>query len=455
MSDWDTETTRGRMAMFHLGQLSSLVTGIETPGWTSPSSYRHQVTSLVLWAGKEASPNEAPLLVAPDAVTVSTIHSCKGLEFAAIFVADVVTKRFPSSRAKTEPALPFNDRLKRKLQTRLLADNDDYDGERRLMYVALTRAERYLYVTSNKPSTFFTEIEKLVRSVGGEDADHGELPKIELLPAHASHESRLITSFSDLRYYLECPHDFYLRKVLGFAPTIDQAFGYGRGVHNLMREVHLEPAEWAALATDRGALEQRLRGLVDQGMFYLRHTTGEPAQLMHEKGIQIVADYVKTYSDELSELTFEPEREFEVLLPEQNILVTGAIDVVRRDDPPRVTIIDFKSGHDDSDRHQGLDHDEMRMQVSIYAVAAKQELEYEPDQGLVRYLGERDKAKRQLAVPLNTPVIESSRKQVAELGSDIKARRFHSRPKKRNGSEPKDRCGRCDFERLCSLSLAR
>jgi len=55
----------------------------------------------------------------------------------------------------------------------------------------------------------------------------------------------LATSFSDLRYYLECPHDFYLRKVLGFAPTIDQAFGYGRGVHNLMRAIHSDPAKWA------------------------------------------------------------------------------------------------------------------------------------------------------------------------------------------------------------------
>lgn len=452
---WDTDTPRGRMAMFHLGQLSSLVTGIETPGWTSASSFRHQVTSLVLWASKEASPDEAPLLVAPDAVTVSTIHSCKGLEFAAVFVADVVSQRFPSSRAKQLPPLPFSAQLGRKLQTRFLADNDNYDGERRLMYVALTRAERYLYVSSSKPSAFFTEVEKLVGVVGGEDVQQVNIPNINLLSSHASHETRLVTSFSDLRYYRECPHDFYLRKVLGFTPTIDQAFGYGRGVHNLMRQVHLQPAEWAELATDRNRLDKSLRGLVDEGMFYLRHTTGEPARLMREKGIRIVADYVTTYSKELSELTFEPEREFEVLLPEENVLLTGAIDVVRRDDPPQVTIIDFKSGDADSDRHQGLSQDEMRMQVSIYAVAAKQELEYEPGEGLVRYLGEKDKSKRQLSVPLDARVIESSRKEVAELGSEIKARRFHSRPKKRDGSEPKERCGRCDFERLCSLSLAR
>jgi len=42
-------------------------------------------------------------------------------------------------------------------------------------------------------------------------------------PKEHRRDIRLATSFSDLRYYLACPHDFYLRKVLGFAPTIDQA----------------------------------------------------------------------------------------------------------------------------------------------------------------------------------------------------------------------------------------
>src|SRR6185312_10259039 len=110
-------------------------------------------------------------------------------------------------------------------------------------------------------------------------------PQVTMETATASNESRLVTSFSDLRYFLECSHDFYLRKVLGFTPTIDQAFGYGRGVHNLMREVHLAPAEWAQLAQDPSALEARLRDMVSSGMFYLRHTTGEPARRMREKGV--------------------------------------------------------------------------------------------------------------------------------------------------------------------------
>lgn len=51
-----------------------------------------------------------------DALTISTIHSAKGLEFRHVFLTDVVSDRFPHRRA------------------------DDYDEELRLLYVAVTRA---------------------------------------------------------------------------------------------------------------------------------------------------------------------------------------------------------------------------------------------------------------------------------------------------------------------------
>ena len=162
---------------------------------------------------------------------------------------------------------------------------------------------------------------------------------------------------------------------MGFAPTIDQAFGYGRGVHNLMRAIHSDPQKWAKLAGDRKKLEAELQKQVDRGLFYLRYTTGDPAKNMWAKGIQVVADYVGRFAGELGELTFEPEKAFETLVayPDQEggALVSGAIDIVRRDDPPRVTLIDFKSGDPDSDKHDKLDEREMKLQVAIYALAAR------------------------------------------------------------------------------------
>jgi DNA helicase-2/ATP-dependent DNA helicase PcrA len=453
VASWDAQDSRAVAAMYHLGQLSSLVTGIETPGWTRAKSYPHQVTSLLLWGTESARPQEAPLLSTPDAVTVTTVHSVKGLQHAAVFVADVCSYRFPSSNAKKKPSLPFEGALADVIAPERLADNANNDDERRLMYVALTRAERFLFVSASKPSAFFKHLTKIIDRAGGQvwDETTSSLPGLRYLPSERSREDRLITSFSDLRYYLECPHDFYLRKVLGFTPTIDQAFGYGRGVHNLMRAIHTEPSRWADLANDPAALRQEVQALIDRGLFYLRHTTGEPAMNMHHRGVEIVMDYVRTYVAELQKLTFEPERAFEVLVPGQNVLISGAIDVVRLDSPPQVTIIDFKSGERETDKHDALDEDEMKLQVSLYAVAAQQELEYEPERGLVRYLGERDRARKELNVPLDEQTIAESLATVTDLASGIQSRRFRSGPRKadKNGAK---RCTSCDWARICGLN---
>jgi DNA helicase-2/ATP-dependent DNA helicase PcrA len=56
-----------------------------------------------------------------DSIVISTIHSAKGLEWAAVLVLDLVEERFPSRHAMVRP--------------------EDFEEERRLMYVACTRAK--------------------------------------------------------------------------------------------------------------------------------------------------------------------------------------------------------------------------------------------------------------------------------------------------------------------------
>jgi len=62
-----------------------------------------------------------------DYVTVATVHAVKGLEFNTVFVAGMEDKIFPVSRAS--------------------GSADDTEEERRLLYVAMTRAEKRLYLT--------------------------------------------------------------------------------------------------------------------------------------------------------------------------------------------------------------------------------------------------------------------------------------------------------------------
>jgi ATP-dependent DNA helicase UvrD/PcrA len=457
---WDTVEGRGQTAMFHLGAFSKMVTGIETPGWTSAEDFYWQVIGLCQYGSEEGRTDEQPLMVQPDAVTISTIHSVKGLEFAAVFLADVCARRFPSQFAKREVNLPVSQRFADEIQVRSLSDNDNYDGERRLMYVALTRAERFLFVThsSKQTSLFIEELRDQMKKAGGmvSTSPQKVLQELKYAPKEHKREINLATSFSDLRYYLECPHDFYLRKVMGFAPTIDQAFGYGRGVHNLMRAIHSDPKKWAAMVGNRPAMEAAIQKLIEQGLFYLRYTTGDPADNMRRKGVRIVADYIERYVSELRALKFEPEKAFETMVDypdgEGGALVTGAIDIVRQDDPPRVTLIDFKSGDPESNKHQNLDEGEMRLQVAIYGVAAKKELEYRPEQGLVRYLGAEDEKKSELRVPLNEGAINQAKGIVSRTAGQIRDRVFSAGPTKQEGK--KLRCENCDFLGLCGMQDA-
>jgi DNA helicase-2/ATP-dependent DNA helicase PcrA len=461
---WDTCEGRGQTALYHLGALSALITGIETPGWTSVKDYHYQVIGLCQYGAEDGRAEEQPLMVQPDAVNISTVHGVKGLEFAAVFLADVCAGRFPSNYARRAPDLPISGKIVRQLDIPALADNANHDGERRLMYVAITRSERFLFVSRSgtKTSSFIKELEPLVRECGGIVATKPKqlLEELRYAPKEHRRDVRLTTSFSDLRYYLECPHDFYLRKVLGFAPTIDQAFGYGRGVHNLTRAVHSDPKKWAKLAAnpDKTLLSKEIGKLVERGLFYLRYTTGAPAENMREKGMRIVADYIDRYKSELAKVTFEPEKPFETLVEYEDgdggALISGAIDVVRQDNPPRVTLIDFKSGHPESDKHQKLTKDEMQFQVSLYAIAAKKELEYQPDKGLVRYLDIRDDSieKPELDIPLDEETLVKTKSVISATATRIRERKFVGGPVIEEGA--KHRCAGCDFVGFCGMKPA-
>ncbi len=83
-------------------------------------------------------------------VTLMTMHAAKGLEFPLVFIVGLEDGLFPHARAATDPA--------------------EMEEERRLCYVAITRAERFLYVShamrrrvygeemASEPSQFLNEM---------------------------------------------------------------------------------------------------------------------------------------------------------------------------------------------------------------------------------------------------------------------------------------------------------
>lgn len=97
----------------------------------------------------------------PDVVRVMTIHASKGLEFETVYLVSMVDQRFPTR--ERHDAIPLPDGL---VQERLQEGDVHLQEERRLCYVALTRAERFLILTGaddyggarkKKPSVFIHE----------------------------------------------------------------------------------------------------------------------------------------------------------------------------------------------------------------------------------------------------------------------------------------------------------
>lgn len=74
-----------------------------------------------------------------NAVTFMTIHSAKGLEFPVVFLAGLEEGIFPHSRS--------------------LLERDELEEERRLMYVAITRAKDKLYMTHAKNRMLYGEVQ--------------------------------------------------------------------------------------------------------------------------------------------------------------------------------------------------------------------------------------------------------------------------------------------------------
>ena len=86
-------------------------------------------------------------------VTLATVHSVKGLEFKVVFVIGLEEKYFPIMR--------------------LNSDEDDIEEERRLMYVAITRAKERLYLTCAKKRYMYgkenySQISRFLKELGFE-----------------------------------------------------------------------------------------------------------------------------------------------------------------------------------------------------------------------------------------------------------------------------------------------
>jgi len=153
------ETRRNRLVLnefYHIAQ--------EFESITKNSTLLDFLSYLDLMSGFEIEIKEGAKV--SDSVQVTTIHQSKGKEYPVVFVVDVATNRLPL-KYRSKPFFVPNE-LSKGVQITVDEKKLSLEEERRLLYVAMTRAQNKLFltyaekygenVTKTKPSVFLDEI---------------------------------------------------------------------------------------------------------------------------------------------------------------------------------------------------------------------------------------------------------------------------------------------------------
>lgn len=188
----------------------------------------------------EVDPNAGP-----DMVKIMTVHASKGLEFKNVYVVSLVDQRFPTRERHDAIPLPLG-----LVNERLPEGDAHLQEERRLMYVAMTRAKSALTLTGaanyggarqKKPSVFFSEIG--IERTDGRIAD-GELLALttpeETLAEQAEREVYPLKrrfSFTQLAAFRKCPLQYKFSHVYRIPILGSHQKSFGQTIHLTLHDV--------------------------------------------------------------------------------------------------------------------------------------------------------------------------------------------------------------------------
>ena len=368
---------RAEIVFFNLGKFSQVINDFETINFnsTSPSFHLFSFLSFITYVAKDYYPEgwlNNPYKT-PNAVQIMTIHQSKGLEFPSVIVPGLNHNYLPSKKRGGLSEWHFLDRTLIEEQSRYEGDEDKED-ERRLLYVALTRSQKYLLLTQapdlnnklyKKESQFISELTNAkVNSfpVMVSDLRH-KFPNIDKIDQKPKEKVKNISlDFTSLKDIFECSYRFKLISVFGFCYPLNQRMGVGKSFHNCLMEIHKEAKKGVKLTEDE------LKALIDRQTHfpYLTKST-KLSQPLYDKVKNNVEDYYKENVDEFKNIEFvEQEIQYKI---DRNILVVGRIDLIKKIGDAgyyETTIVEFKSDEENADAPITKD------QLKLYALGHRE-----------------------------------------------------------------------------------
>jgi len=346
-----------------------------------------------------------------NAVQMMTVHAAKGLEFPVVFILSVAPRRFPHSAQK--PVIEFPDELRKGPEP---PRDIHQQEERRLFFVAMTRARERLFVSSvvkpgKKPSAFVDDllsnpavaardIERIqVPETPPEEAALVKPKKLALSeprmreaqpglfsdaavapsvhpdvagwagqPVAAAPDGKLQLSATAIENYLSCPLKFKFSHVLKIPTGPQPALTFGNIMHQSVR--HYFELRKTSLPGFEAIEAFYLRAWRDAGFedtYQEQSYKTAGLEQLHEfverqNQVAVAADQV------LAEVAFR--------FPLGDVELEGRIDQVNplgATGDQAVELVDYKTGRPRSQKDA-----DKSLQLSIYALAAREQLGLKP-----------------------------------------------------------------------------
>lgn len=341
------------------------------------------VFAVVDWIDLSMELGESPMAAEVDwtrnnAVNILTIHSSKGLEFPVVFVVNLVTQRFPSRDRKEQIPVP-QDIIRESLPE----GDENLQEERRLFYVAITRAQEKLYLTSarfynegkreRKVSPFVAEtlgdayvqnmLEKQIAEPVGEQLSLLEVLNtnhVQSAPQSIQQREPIdITyiSYSQLQTFQMCPLHYKLRYLMNLPAPASPALSYGVSVHSALRDFFM------MMKQQQQVEPHTMRELLQKNWL----SQGYASKLHEQQTYAQAENMLLAYGERTLEArpdTVAIETPFNFWLGK--LKVGGRIDRIDKLDDGRIEIIDYKTGKNVPTEKKVKED----LQLSLYALAA-------------------------------------------------------------------------------------
>ncbi len=381
----------------------------------------------------EADPDE-------DAVHVLTVHKAKGLAFPVVFLVAAVEQKFPLRR-RGDP-VPLPDAL---VKEALQGGDPHLQEERRLFYVAMTRARDELVLTSaadygnartRKLSRFVVEALDLPsalplpRRSQAREALLREAPPPDPEPAREAplaEDAPLSLSFSHIDDYETCPLKYRYVRVLRVPLLTHHRIVYGSAVHKAIQQMFKARLESRPFA-EADLIAGFQAAWVSEGFLSREH---------EERRLAAGEQTLRRFFRQEAAQPWSPtavEKEFAFYVGRTKVV--GRYDLVVEENG-EVTILDFKTGAvDDQEKAEARVRESL--QLDLYALAWLRSSGRFPDRVELRFLESGLSAGRR-------PRLEEAERTeaiVAAAAARIRRREFPPRPSW-------NACGGCPFRDIC------